>query len=105
MLLAFLYKVGWDWGLHLSDLILSLLILHPGGSPLSGKTATQYTFRVSFAFTAAFPMLLSYIRGRQMLSRIPKTWPNYWIRSHFATTGHESRLASPLSCLLLLVLH
>lgn len=76
MLLGFLTQ-DWGWLLNLSCLILALIILHPRGTPPSGKIPLQYSFRASFAFTAAILMLLFYIRRRPMLSRIPKTWLGY----------------------------
>ena len=43
-------------------LILALLVFHSGGSSSYREVATQYTFRVSFAFIAIFLLFLIYIR-------------------------------------------
>lgn len=43
-------------------MILLLLVFHSGGDPPFSTTATQWTFRVSFAFIAVFLVLLIYIR-------------------------------------------
>ena len=39
-----------------------LLVTHGGGTPPYGKTATQWTFRASFAFISVFLIFLIYIR-------------------------------------------
>jgi hypothetical protein len=43
-------------------LILLLLVFHGGGNPPYSEKATQYTFRVSFAFIAVFLIFLVYLR-------------------------------------------
>ncbi len=43
-------------------LILALLAFHSGGTPPFGETATQWTFRVSFAFIAICLFYFIYLR-------------------------------------------
>ena len=52
------------WGQLVSQivLILALLVFHSDGSSPYSEVATQYTFRVSFAFIAIFLLFLIYIR-------------------------------------------
>ena len=60
-LLAVLMQ-GWGQLVNQVVLILALLIFHSGGSPPYGEVATQYTFRISFAFIAIFLLFLIDIR-------------------------------------------
>ena len=60
-LLAFLMQ-GWGQLINQVVLILALLIFNSGGRPPYGEVATQYTFRISFAFIAIFLLFLIYIR-------------------------------------------
>ena len=60
-LLAFLMQ-GWGQLINQIILIFALLVFHSGGSPPYGELATQYTFRISFAFIAIFLLFLIYIR-------------------------------------------
>lgn len=61
VLLAFLMQ-GWGQPINQAVLIVLLLLFHSGANPPYGKTAAQYTFRVSFAFIAVFLLGLIYIR-------------------------------------------
>ncbi|KAF2093072.1 MFS general substrate transporter [Rhizodiscina lignyota] len=62
--LSFLMQ-GWGQVINQVVLILCMLVFHGGGNPPYSKLATQWTFRVSFAFIVAFLVYLIYLPSRQ----------------------------------------
>jgi MFS family permease len=61
VVLAFTMQ-GWGQLLNQAILIICLLIFHGGGNPPYGRTSTQWTFRLSFAFVGAVTLWLLYHR-------------------------------------------